>query len=321
MSLKTLSKIFLILCLSLGFRGQAVSGTPLADFDNQANTDMQSISDFLNGQFTKSMGFYSTLGWNDNPSVFDFLAGPHLEVGIGGGVDLIQVTSLGNLNLQALQASANVNLPAVLPAIYPAASLRTGLANGLDMGVKVLYLPSISLSSLGFSGNYTGVGIDFRYKIMEGAKLPTVTAGISWDQMQGSLGISTGVNQSTTFESQSALVSGNTNYALNWNVHSFGAKLIVGKDLLIIYPYAGIGFQRNSGTVSSSITGQLTTNVGGSFGTANDNGVTSSGTPVVLEPKFLAGFDFGSGEGIHCNLAGESNGSDLAASIGFKVTF
>lgn len=320
MPLKTLTKAFLTLCLSLGFAGQAVP-SPLTDFDTQANMDMQSISDFLNGQFTKSMGFYSTLGWNDNPSVFDFLAGPHFEIGIGGGVDFMQVTSLNNLNLQALQAAANVNLPAVLPAPFPAASVRAGLANGLDVGVKFLYLPEIDISQIGFLVQYTGVGIDFRYKFLEGAKLPTLTVEVSWDEMQGSLGLSTSVNQSTTFESLSSQVSGTTNYALNWNVHSFGAKLLVGKDLLIVYPYGGIGFQRNSGTVVSSITGQLSTNVNGALGTANDNGVTSNGTPVVFEPKFLAGFDFGSGEGIHFNMAGESNGSDLVASIGFKVTF
>lgn len=292
---------------------------------------MQSISDFLNGQFTKSMGLYSSLGWNNNPSVFDFLAGPHVEIGIGGGVDFFQVKSLSNLNLQALQASANVNLPPVLPAPFPAATARVGLANGLDIGFKFLYLPEISISDVGFSGNFTGEGIDFRYKILEGAKLPTLTVGVSWDEMQGSLGFGTSVNQTTFFAdngfSNPATVAGNTHYALNWNVHSFGAKFILGKDLMVAYPFVGVGFQRNSGTVVSTITGQMSTSLydmktsAPESGNFNAKGVASDGSPVVFEPKYIAGLDFGSGEGMHCNLEGESNGSDLAASIGFKVVF
>lgn len=326
MPLKTLKRAFLVLCFSLGFavNGPSLATTVVQDFDTQGLTDMQSISDFVNGEFTKSMGFYSTLGWNDNPSVFDFMAGPHFEIGVGGGVDLIKVNSLGGLTLPALQASSNVSLPADLPAPFPAATLRVGLFNGLDVGIKLLYLPEINLSSIGFTGNYTGVGIDFRYKILDGIKLPTLTVEVNWDEMQGSLGLGTGVNQSSQYTdagtTYNASVSGTTNYALNWNVRSFGAKLIVGKDLLVAFPYAGIGFQRNSGTVVSTITGQLTTNVNSEPGGINAN-VVSNGIPVVFEPKYLAGLDFGSGEGIHCNLEGSSNGSDLAASIGFKVMF
>lgn len=328
MPLKTLTKVFLIFCLSLGFVGKAFSTTE-DDFNAQCQTDMQGISDFINSQFTKSMGLFSTLGWNDNPSVFDLVAGPHFEIGIGAGVDLIQVTNLNNLNLAVLQAAANVNLPAVLPIPFPAATARVGLANGLDVGLKFLYLPEIDLSEIGLSGYYTGVGVDFRYKFLEGARFPTLTVEVSYDQMQGNFQLGTSVNQTTFFSdngSNPATITGSTNYSLNWNVRSFGAKLIAGKDLVFVYPYGGIGFQRNSGTVVSTITGQMSTSLtevstmtqeSGSF---NANSI-SNGIPVIFEAKYLLGLDFGSGEGIHCNLEGESNGSDLAASIGFKVSF
>jgi hypothetical protein len=228
------------------------------------------------------------------------------------------LAGLGSLNLQALQGSANLSLPAVLPAPFPEATLRVGLANGLDIGFKLLYLPEISLSTVGFSGNYVGEGVDFRYRILDGAQLPTLTVGVSWDEMQGSLGLDTGVNQSTTYETFPAQVSGNTHYALNWDVHSFGAKLLFGKDLMVIYPFVGVGFQRNSGSVVSHITGQLITTVNGEPGGVNPN-VVSNGTPVIFEPKYLAGLDFG--EGFHWSLVGESNGSDLAVSTSLRAQF
>ena len=315
MSLKSLKTAAALLFLTVPglLRGQTV-----AQFDTSGLADMQSISDYLNSQFTKSMGFYSTLGWDNPPTVFDLISGPHFEFGIGGGVDLIQVTSLNNLNLQALQGTANVSIPSQLPAPYPVGTLRVGLAHGLDVGLKVRYLPQITLSSLGFAANYTGVGADFRYKIMEGRTLPTVTVGVSFDELQGNLGFGTDVNQNTTYYGSSASVSGTTKYALNWNVHSFGAKLLVGKDLMVIYPFAAVGFQRNSGTVVSNITGQLTTTVAGNPGAINAN-VTSNGTPVLFEPKYVLGLDFG--EGFHWSIVGESNGSDLSFSTSFRGQF
>jgi hypothetical protein len=268
------------------------------------------------------MGLYSTLGWNNPPGVIDLVVGPHFEIGVGGGVDLIQVTNLNNLNLGALQGSSNISLPAVLPAPFPAGTLRMGLANGLDIGLKLLYLPQINLPDIGFSGQYTGVGIDFRYRILEGANLPTLTVGVSWDELSGSLGISTNVNQNSTYSDSgtnySAQVSGTTGYSLNWNVHSFGAKLLLGKNLMVIYPFVGVGFQRNSGTVVSSINGQLTTTVNSVVDTINP-AVVTNGNPVVFEPKYVAGIDFG--EGLHWALVGESNGSDLAISTSLRCQF
>jgi hypothetical protein len=299
-------------------------GQTLTDFDNQGNQDIQTLSNYINGQFTKSMGFYSTLGWNSTPGVFDFLGGPHFEFGIGAGVDLIQVTSLNNANLQVLQSSANVSIPSMVPAPLFAGTLRLGLANGLDIGLKGLYLPAslVNTFNTGITGQYSGVGVDFRYRIMEARTLPTLTVEVSWDQFNGNLGFSTEAGQITTFNdppSNSVTVSGTTNYALNWNVHSFGAKVLLGKDLLVVYPYVGVGFQRNSGSVDSQISGQLATSDGsGNTGSINLP-VTSNGSPVVFEPKFIAGLDFG--EGFHWSILGESNGSDIAVSTGFRGVF
>jgi hypothetical protein len=46
---------------------------------------------------------------------------------------------------------------------------------------------------------------------------------------------------------------------------------------------------------------------------------SSSQPPVVIEPKYVLGIDIGTG--MHWTLVGESNGSDIAASMGLRVQF
>jgi hypothetical protein len=231
---------------------------------------------------------------------------------------------MNNSNLQVLQSSANVSIPSMVPAPLFAGTVRLGLANGLDIGLKGVYLPAsaTNLFNTGISGQYSGVGVDFRYRIMEARTLPTVSVEVSWDQFNGNLGVSTEAGQVSTFNdppSSSVTVSGTTNYALNWNVHSFGAKVLVGKDLLVIYPYVGVGFQRNSGSVVSNVSGQLITTDGSGNTGSIALPVTSNGSPLVFEPKYIAGLDFG--EGFHWSIIGESNGSDISVSTGFRGVF
>jgi hypothetical protein len=152
-----------------------------------------------------------------------------------------------------------------------------------------------------------------------------VSVGVSWDQMKGSFSVATSINQTSTYNdggtSYSADFTGNNNYVLDWDTKSFGAQLQVGKDLGIAFPFAAVGFQRNSGTISSSMNGTGVLNISGSpTSPQNVNlNVTSSAPPVYFEPKFVLGLDFG--VGLHWAIVGESNGTDIAGSTSFRVQF
>ena len=294
--------------------------------------DYGTISSYVNGQFAKSMGFFSTLGWNTPPGVFDLLGAPKVEVGVGAGADIVNLTNLNNLPLQALLISSNVSLPSVMPIPFPIATARVGIFNGMDIGFRLAYLPVINLSDLGLSANYTGWGLDFRYKILDGIQLPTVTVGASWDTMNGSFSLNTSVNQSAVYTDPGTglqyndSLAGTTTYVQSWNVNSFGAKVMVGKDLGVIYPFAAVGFQRNSGNVSSSIAGSITETVTGPLPTNAPQGsstvslvVANRAVPVIFEPKYVLGFDLG--QGFHWAVVGESNGTDIAGSTSFRVQF
>lgn len=310
----------------IGFNPPKAAADAESDFQSQATNDYQNISNYVNGTFAKSMGFFTTLGWNTPTGVFDLLSGPRVELGVGVGADLINIPDLNSLTLQAINLGSNVSIPAVIPAPFPVITGRIGLMNGLDFGVKFNYLPNVSLPDVGIGANFYGWGLDLRYKVVDSVYAPTVTVGVSWDQMKGNLSVATAINQSGTYNDGSTsypntTFTGNNNYDLNWDTKSFGAQVQVGKDLGVIYPFAAVGFQRNSGNISSTMTGSGNVIVPGSTNTATpvNLNVTSNSPPVYFEPKYVLGLDFGAG--LHWAIVGESNGTDIAGSTSLRVQF
>lgn len=301
----------------------AAQATPESDFIADAQADYQTLDSYINGCFAGSMGFFTSLGWNTPAQVFDLVSGPRVEIGVGAGADLINLTNLNSISLKAVQTSSNLSLPTLVPAPFPVVTGKVGLLNGLDLGLKFNYLPQISLPTLGFATDFFGWGLDLRYKLVEGATSPTVTVGVSFDDMAGNLSISTNINQSGTYNDNgtpySATLSGTSTYALHWETKSFGAQIQVGKDLGILYPFGAIGFQRNSGSITSTMTGNGTIVVNGGSPTAINIAAVDSQSPVLFEPRYVLGLDFGMG--LHWALVGESNGTDISGSTSFRVQF
>lgn len=316
---RKIRKIFLVISFLAGAGFQQAMATPEQDFLNQAQVDYQTMSDYINGQFAKSMGFFTSLGWNTPPDVFDIVNGPHAEIGIGGGAQLVTVPNLTSLTLGAINLSSVTSMPSLLPAPFPVITCRLGVLNGLDVGVKFNWMPLMSLSNVGFTANYFGWGLDLRYRILDEVYTPTIAVGVSLDSMQGSFSLATGINQISTFESLPVTFTGNNDYTLNWNTRSFGAQLVIGKDLATIFPFAAAGFQRNSGNISSIMKGGGTYQVGNGTVTPISLMAESNGPPVYFEPKFVLGFDFG--EGLHWALVGETNTREIAASTSFRAQF
>ena len=315
------------LVLGVGLLGlEGARANPMTDFQALADADCKSISDYVNGQFGRSLGFYTSLGWNTPPSVFDFVKGPHFEVGLGAGADVMTFPNLNSLILGALNLNANLNFPAIVPVPFPVATLKVGLFNGLDAGLKVNYLPQVSVPEVGLSANYLGWGLDLRYKILDGPLVPNITACASFDTMNGSFSVNTNVNQTTTYYDSNNSTSypnttlqGNSTYTLNWNTRSLGLKVEVGKDLGLIYPFGAIGVQRNSGDVSSTMAVSGTVNVPGQGSGTVGTSSLSDTQPVIFEPKYVLGFDLG--EGFHWAVVAESNGTDVAGSTSFRLQF
>ena len=298
---------------------------PIDDFNNEVTADFQQVSSYINGQFAKSMGFFSTLGWNTPPTVFDLLGNPKVQVGVGVGADLMYLSGLNSLPVSFVNVSSATGIPTFIPLPFPVATFRIGVLKGLDVGFRLTYIPQVNISDIGFETGNMGYGISLRYKILDGLGLPTVTVATTWDKMNGHFSITTDVNQSGSYQdglnSYSASVSGPASYQQNWDVESFGAQIQVGKDLGVIYPFCAVGFQRNSGNVYSDFSAhfhEVLTGLGGGSQDANISAPSAS-LPVVLEPKFVVGFDVGAG--FHWGVVAESNGTDIAGSTSFRVQF
>jgi hypothetical protein len=319
---KTKFGMRLFLLLSFGFFGATASSlaqTPQQQFNAQVTSDFQTISDYINGQFAKSMGFFSTLGWNTPPTVFDLVGNPKVQIGLGVGADLMSLSGINSLPVSLINVGSTVGIPNFLPLPFPILTARIGVLKGLDLGVRVSYIPQFDISDIGLGVGNTGYGISLRYKIFDGLGLPTVTVATTWDKMTGHFSLATNFDQSGYYNTVNSYeVSGTATYQQNWDVESFGAQLQVGKDLGVIYPFCAVGVQRNSGSVYSSFTavGQETFN-----STPSSLNITagSSSLPVILEPKFVAGFDVGAG--FHWGVVAESNGTDIAGSTSFRVQF
>jgi len=317
----------LLVVFFFGLQNNARAQQATAAFITSATGDLQTLTNFLNGPFSQSMGFFTGLGWNTNPTVYDLGLGlgPHFSIGIAAGADFIALPNLNNVNLTYLNAANNLNLPSGVPLPYPVVTARIGLFNGFDAGFRYTYLPPINAG--GFGGNFNGWGIDLRYKVFEGMTVPTVTLSTSFDTMTGNFNVNTSnIDQQVTYTyngtTYNGAVTGATNYTLNWVTRSVGAKITVGKSLGVFYPYAAVGFQRNSGTVTSTITPDMMVNLGnGEPSTPFTTVVSTSGAPVVLEPKYVLGLDLGGGPGLQIAAVGESNGTDVAGTLTLAAGF
>jgi len=294
--------------------------------DTDITTDVQDILITLNGPFAKGMGLFSSLGWNTPPVIFDLKDGPRVEIGAGLGAQLVNLPDLSSItaSMTYLDPGATVSIPTFIPLPFPVATARVGLFNGLDVGGKLTYIPAFDLSAIGIdlSAEMTGFGFDLRFKVVDDPLLPTIAVGGSYDVMEGNVTVSTPLNQTFAVGGGSADISGTAAYALDWDLQSFGAQVLVGKDLAGFYPFGSIGFQRNSGSVTSSFSGLITNLDAGGGGSGTDRplaAVVVAQLPVLFEPKFVLGIDVG--EAFKWGLLFESNGVDVAGSTSFKGRF
>jgi hypothetical protein len=326
--------------LTLAVLPQISWGTPADDFAAAAAQDFEQVSSFINGQFAPNLGFFSTLGWNTPPTVFNWtsILGPHIEIGAGVGIDLFKISNQ-TLTLSVLDQTSETNpgqqindtLKSIglsgLPVPYPFATARVGLFGGLDIGFRYTEIPQVAVNSSSFnvSARYTGYGFDLRYKLLEGHQLPNVTMGVHWNTFNGNIGFTGSADQSNTSYpdggvTYTANVTGSATYNESWSVNDFGPELSVGYNLLgFIYPYAGIGFERYSGNVTATLSGSATVDITApsSSSAVIPLNFKDGLLPTTFEAHYLAGVNIFS----VWSVVGEANGPSLSLNTSFNATF
>jgi hypothetical protein len=314
------------------------------DFAAQAAQDFQNVSTFVNSQFAPNLGFLSTLGWNTPPTVFnwDSVTGPHIAIGVGVGADFFKISdtplhlsvlnnnSETNPGQQLNQSLQGAGLPG-LPVPYPFANIRVGLIEGLDIGFRYTEIPTIAVNSSSYNINahYTGYGFDLRYKLIQGHNLPNLTMGVHWNTLNGEIALGASANQSGDYTDPNShvtfatTVTGNAIYDESWSVNDFGPELTLGYNVLgILYPYAGIGFERYSGSVSATLRGSATVTADTipSTGPMSANiplNYINAQEPTTFEPHYLVGVSLLS----FWNFVGEANGPSESLNTSFQLAF
>jgi hypothetical protein len=290
------------------------------DYLRDITADYNRISDSLNSQLARSFGFYASLGWMDGPGGLDLLKGPRVEFGGGVGVDLAKVDST-SIPLGVLSPDSNVDIPSTLPLPYPVWHARVGVLKGLDIGFRGTGLPRIQKEQISVANR--GFGFALRYLAIHGLKYPDVSVQATWDFMKGDVSFATDVDQATPYTSggttYNGTIQGTTLYQEIWNVRSFGLKVMVGKSVGIFHPYAALGFQRHAGEVTSKLWLDLTGTIEGVGGSAERLSavLTRSAEPPITQPKYMVGFELGSG--FYWSNLFETNGHDYAVATGFRA--
>jgi hypothetical protein len=312
------------LLLLLGGVGRGAAATANDAFLADLNRDYDVLASYLNGELARTFGFYATLGWPTGPKVLDAVKGPRAQVGIGAGVDLVKV-DLDAVSLEALAAESNIDFPSTLPLPFPVWHGKIGLLRGLDFGLRATGYPRIQKDD--FSTANRGLGFEVRLQALHGPTVPDVSVNLSWDRMQGDVYIYTEVDQQSPYEdggsSYTATVTGDSVYMNAWDVRSFGLKVMVGRSLGLFHPFGALGIQRHAGRVDSRLTAEVDETLRDSGGvvvgtpTHVSLDLRRSAEPPVTQPKFILGFELGTG--FRWSNLFETNGVDKAFATGFRL--
>lgn len=112
----------------------------------------------------------------------------------------------------------------------PCFGLTAGIVDGVDIGAKLGYIPKIHpIKSGNFYGGKINVGI-----LKEGLTTPGIFLSITYNKFELTL-------------------KEENKWSTEWNMSTFGMKLLASKRLGIIHPYCGIGFERYGGKVKYEI--------------------------------------------------------------------
>ncbi|MDA3941350.1 MAG: hypothetical protein PF693_18925 [Spirochaetia bacterium] len=229
-------------------------------------TTMEDSFSTFSSDVAESLPFASTIGlnWSD-AKVRGF---PHFGVGLSVGAVMIPEDAF-----VALADSFNFSLPSAITdsgygVPFPAYVIdaRIGIPFlPIDIGAKLGVLtPEMSASlSSDVAVDYTLVGFDIRTPIIKGnLVLPAISLSAGYNYLSGGVNASVaGVGDLSSIDLNPVLDTvlsyTDPDIRFAWETHTIDFKLQVSKSLLIITPYAGLGYNygwsKAGGGISSDI--------------------------------------------------------------------
>lgn len=219
-------------------------------FNNLSSDDFNNIMK----DFSALSSYSSVSGASGRGSIFGF------EVGVIGGV-----TSTPNVNTVAKNADTSLSIPQL-----PSAGVLAAISIPMGLSFELIFLPQTTVNNL----NYQQFGGAIQYKILS---LP-IDLSLKAHYTKTQFNYSQVVNNSSTAFT-------NVNTTINFDDSLVGADLMVGKDLLFLEPYIGVGYE--SAKANLGVTGSSTATI---FAPSYTNAQSASSSPSSA--RFLAGVEF-----------------------------
>ncbi|RKX85543.1 MAG: hypothetical protein DRP58_05700 [Spirochaetes bacterium] len=310
-----MKKIFIVLIILM----IGVSGA----FAQVNVTDMQDSFSTFSSDVSTSLPFASTIGlnWSD-ATVRSF---PHFGAGLSVGAVLIPEDAFTTLaadmgfDIPPELTSLGIGIP--LPA-YTFDARMGGLFLPFDIGVKFGFIPSEVASQLPISVDYTLAGFDLRMPIMkQNIVLPSIALSVGYNYLSAGVEtpISTGMGQSVditdAFGSGShILYFGDPDARFQMDSNVLDAKLQISKSLLIITPYAGVGYSYGWSNAGGGVVGSVRYNDG-----TGEHDITADDIAAIEQAFADAGYDAPTLSADGFLVSSDSVGGSFRAFAGLSV--
>jgi hypothetical protein len=265
-----------------------VSGVDAQEIDNldTFKDSFQSFSD----EFAGSLPMNSMIGlnWSD-AYVGQLLPIPSFGVGVTAGATVMPLAVFEDLTSDLGVGDVGDLPDAGIPLPGYALDARAGgLVIPFDVGVKFGTIGSVELGDA--SVEYTNVGVDFRYAVLDGGILPKLSVGVGYNYLTGAvttpLGLGTteiasvdvaGTNDTATVELSDPVLE------FDWTANVIDLKAQVSKSFLIVEPSFGLGVSYGSASTNSGLSSEVSVT-----GTTIDDLESLSGVEISDQGVTLA---------------------------------
>jgi hypothetical protein len=271
-----------------------VFGAPVFGADEFTLDEFKDGFETFSEEFAKSLPMNSTIGLNWSDAYIGQLLAvpPNFGVGVTTGVTTIPgsvftdlADDLGVDTSGGVEDVSAFGLP--LPG-YAVDARVGGFILPFDVGVKVGLLPGIKIGDV--EAEYTNIGFDVRYAVLDGGILPKLSVGVGYNYLSGRIVTPLGLGETrvgsveydgNTYE----LVMSDPDLEFGWQANVFDFKAQVSKSFLIIEPHFGVGASVGSASTTTGLSTDITVNGGGGV-TADDIG-KAAGVDISDDGLFL----------------------------------
>jgi len=245
-----------------------LTGVSLSGFAQQLElSELQEGAAAFSKELAKSLPLNSALGLNWSDAYIGKLFPsfpPHFGVGGTFGITTMNMpvlrTLADNLGYRMPLDTSKMFLPA-----YTLEARVGGLFSPFDVGFKYGHLPPLGLWGQNFTMNYTLLGGDIRYALVDGKSnplYPNVSFSVGFNYLKSGIGSKIKADQSFSYDSETITIAA-PEMNLEWACKSLDFKFQLSKSILAITPYAGLGGSYAWSSAGYSIKGAVTGDTSG----------------------------------------------------------